>query len=55
MSFHWEKLLAGRKRKKTLGQGFVRKFGSYRSAVAGIRIQNTKHPNGPVHCKIFES
>lgn len=33
---------------KTSGQGFVVKLGSCESTVAGIRIQNTKHPNGPM-------
>ena len=33
---------------KTSGQGFVMKLGSCEQTVAGIRIQNTKHPNGPM-------
>ena len=33
---------------KTSGQGFVVKLGSCEQTVAGIRIQNTKHPNGPM-------
>ena len=33
---------------KTTGQGFVMKLGSCEQTVAGIRIQNTKHPNGPM-------
>ena len=33
---------------KTSGQGFVMKLGSCKQTIAGIRIQNTKHPNGPM-------